>query len=324
MTSQELGRASVMIDLHRYDDAARLLSAVLASQPENGRAWCLLARAHLGGGNCAGAVQAAARASALDPADDWPYRLASTALIGLDKTGDAVSAALEARRLAAYFWRPHVCRAQAAAADGQLELAEEAASAALAIAPEEADVHMTAGAVALRRGDRTLAQRRQEAALAIDPSHHGALNELGRISLSAKDAAGAAGHFLRAARSAPSSPVFGVNSELAIRQVAIRVAAVCAACLSAGFCLIVVGLAGRPVLAAELALPLPVLTSWAVAQVRRLPPEGRRHLLRLVRAWSSVSKPSTRLRPRIPGTPVGRRGCRQADCGGVQGSNSNR
>ena len=289
----DLGRASIMIDLHRYSEAARLLSTILAGQPDNSRAWCQLSRTHLGTGNCAAAVQAADRARALDPADDWPYRLASTALLGLDQTRDAVAAALEARSVAPLSWRSHVCLAQAATADGQLELAGEASAAALAIAPEEADVHVTAGRVALSRGELTLAQQRQEAALAIEPGHNGALNELGRISLSSRDAAGAARHFLRAARSAPGNPVFGGNTELALRQVAIRVIATLAAVLAAALSLVLVALAGQPMLAAGLALTLPVLTGWAITKVWRLPPEGRRHLVRLIRASPVLSNSST-------------------------------
>ncbi len=298
----ELGRASIMIDLRRYSDAVRLLRAALASQPDSSRAWCLLSRAQLGAGNCAAAVQAAARASAVDPADDWPFRLASTALIGLDKTADAVGAALEACRLAPLFWRSHACLAQAAAADQQLELAGDAAAEALALAPEEADVHVTAGKVALSQGQLTLAQQRQETALAIDPGHDGALNELGRIRLRARDAAGAAAHFLRAAQSAPASPVFSGNSELAIGQVALRLVATAAACLAAALCLLLIGLTGRPLLAAGLALPLPVLSGRAIADTRRLPPEGRRHLFRLIRARLRAAKlsPLRRERSRDP------------------------
>ncbi|MGO8959137.1 MAG: tetratricopeptide repeat protein [Streptosporangiaceae bacterium] len=305
-TAADLRRASIMIDMHRYRDAAQLLATVLASQPDNARAWCLLARTHLGRGNFAAAVQAAARASALDPADDWPYRLASTALIGLGKTGDAVTAALEARRLAPLQWRPHICLAQAAAADGQLELARMAAAEALAIAPDEADVHVTAGKVALKRGELELAQQRQEAALALDPGHIGAVNELGRISMRSRDVAGAVGHFLRAARSAPGSPVFGHNSELAIRQVGVRIAAALAAALSAAFCLVVLALVGRPDLAVRLAPPLLVAAGWAITELWRLPPDGRRHLFRLIRAWPSIPKPSIlrRERSRSPASPT--------------------
>ena len=39
----DLARASAMLDVKRYSQAARLLAVVVAADPENGRAWCLLA-----------------------------------------------------------------------------------------------------------------------------------------------------------------------------------------------------------------------------------------------------------------------------------------
>jgi tetratricopeptide (TPR) repeat protein len=278
----ELNRASMMIELGRYGDAARLLSAVLAADPDSCRGWCLLSRAHLGNGELTEAVSAASRASALEPANDWPHRLASTALISLERCGEAVTAALEARRLGPDFWRSHVCLAQAAAADGQLELAAEAARAALALAPEQADVHVTAGKVALRRGDIAEARIYQEAALAIDPAHSGALNELGRISLRSRDTAAAADHFLRAARISPRNDVFGRNSELALRRLGLRLAAVILLALALLAAIAALAATGHWTIAGELALAEPTLAGWIVLQSRAVPRSARRHLPRLL------------------------------------------
>jgi tetratricopeptide (TPR) repeat protein len=278
----DLSRASVMIDLGRYGDAASMLAAVLARSPASSRGWCLLSRAHLGGGNGPEAVAAAARASALDPADDWPYRLVSTALIGMGQTTDAVTAAAEARKLAPHFWRSHVCLAQAATADGQHDLAAEAAATALALAPDVADVHVTAGKAALGRGDLAGARRWQESALAIEPTHGGAINELGRISLRSRDAVTAAGHFLRAARTSPGTGVFGRNTELALRRIALRLAASMTVMAAAAACLVLAARSGNVPLAIVLGLPLLLLGVRTVREILRLPPEGRRHLVRLV------------------------------------------
>jgi tetratricopeptide (TPR) repeat protein len=280
----DLSRASVMIDLGRYGDAASLLAAVLASAPASSRGWCLLSRAHLGDGNALEAVAAAARASALDPADDWPYRLVSTALIGMGQTAEAVTAAREARNLAPHFWRSHVCLAQAAAADDQHDLAAEAAATALALAPDVADVHVTAGKAALGRGDLAEARRWQESALAIEPTHSGAINELGRISLRSRDAVAAAGHFLRAARTSPGAGVFGRNAELALGRVALRLSAAATLIAAAAACLVLATLTGDGWLAVLLGLLLLPLAMRTVREIRRLPPEGRRHLARLLSA----------------------------------------
>jgi tetratricopeptide (TPR) repeat protein len=308
----DLSRASVMIDLGRYGAAASLLASVLASSPDSGRGWCLLSRAHLGAGNAPEAIAAATRASALDPADDWPYRLISTALIATGQPGDAVTTAQEACRVAPHFWRSHVCLAQAATADGQHDVAAAAARTALTLAPEVADVHITAGKAALARGELAIARRWQESALAIEPTHPGAINELGRISLRSRDAAAAAAHFLRAARTSPGTPVFGRNTELALRRVALRLTS---------SAILVAAMAAVAILAATsgnipLAMAVSALVIWlaffSARDVRRLPAEGRRHLVRLVRVrwswaghrlWMAVVH-ATAARKRSRGTPA--------------------
>jgi tetratricopeptide (TPR) repeat protein len=313
----DLTRAGLMIELGRFADATRLLTTVLAGAPDSCRGWCLLSRAHLGNGRPAEALDAARRASALDPANDWPFRLISTALISLGCGADAVPAAAEARRLAPHSWRSHVCLAQAAAAADQLELAAEAAQAGLAIAPDQADVHVTAGRVALSRGDVAEAALRQEAALAIEPTHGGAINELGRISLQLRDPAAAAEHFLRAARTSPGNGVFGRNSELALRYLAVRLARpiLLAATLCAAMGTLLAS--GHRAAAAALAPAVVVLLFWVAARIRAIPRHSRRHLPRLVRArlsgpWSAAntktSAAGTSSAPPAAAGPVGSKG----------------
>jgi tetratricopeptide (TPR) repeat protein len=287
----DLSRASVMIDLGRYGDAASLLASVLASSPSSSRGWCLLSRAHLGGGNAPEAVAAAARASALDPANDWPYRLVSTALIAMGQTAEAVTAAREARRLAPHFWRSHVCLAQAATADGQHDVATQAAAAALALAPDVADVHVTAGKAALGRGELAEARRWQESALAIEPTHSGAINELGRISLRSRDAAAAAAHFLHAARTSPGTGVFSRNTELALSRVALRLTTSAMLMVATAACLIVAAATANLPLATLFGLLLLPVAIRIAREIRRLPPEGRRHLMRMVWArWAQTAR----------------------------------
>src|ERR1700749_4067055 len=94
---QELARADAMLDKKRYDQACGVLSRLVAAEPENARAWCLLARAHLGAGRHQSAVEAANRAVTLDPADEWPHRLASNALLHTDNYPEALRAGMGAR-----------------------------------------------------------------------------------------------------------------------------------------------------------------------------------------------------------------------------------
>jgi tetratricopeptide (TPR) repeat protein len=279
----ELSRAAAMIELSRFEDAARLLAGIVASEPGRARAWALLSRAQLGAGRPGEALAAAQRAIAADPDDHWPFRLASTALVSLGRGQEALAAALEARRLAPAVWRSHVCLSQAALAAGDYGLAGVAAAQALALAPEEPDVQFTAGKAALSEGDLRRAREHQQAALAIDPEHSAAINELGRISLREQDIGGAAGYFMRAARAAPGIGIFGRNTEIALAKVLTNITVVAATVAAAG---IVLPFAGRvwPVIYLVAMVMLAGLgLSYAVYQVRGLPADGRRHLRRMLR-----------------------------------------
>jgi Flp pilus assembly protein TadD len=286
----DLSRAGMMIDLGRFGDAVRVLTTVVAATPDSARAWCLLARAQLGGGNEAGAVQAAHRASELDPADDWPHRLASTALIGLGRADDAVAAAVCARSLAPHCWRSHVCLAQAAASAGHQDLAGQASAAALVIAPGEPDVHVTAGRVALSAGDLDRARASQQAALAIDPANSAAFNELGLISLRGRDAPAAAGYFLQAVRSAPGSSVFGQNAEVALARVALAILAwaTLLAALAAGTAGL--ALAGSVPFAIVTGLLGAAVAARIGVRLRRVPGPCRRRIPRLLWPVAGLSR----------------------------------
>jgi tetratricopeptide (TPR) repeat protein len=282
-TGLDLSRAATMIELGRYDEAARLLAVVVATAPDTARAWSLLSRAQLGAGRGAEAVTAAQRAGALSPADDWPYRLASTALVSLGRSQEAISAALEARKLAPGVWRSHVCLAQAAMSAGERPLAAAAVAAALAIAPDEPDVQFTAGKVALGGGDLRGARTHQQAALAVDPGHSGAINELGRISLRERNVSAATGYFLRAARAAPGVGIFGRNTEVALAKILTSIVVPVSLLIAIGIDLQILT-SIKPVAFIATMVALAGLTSgYAVLQIGRLPAAGRRHLVRMLR-----------------------------------------
>jgi Flp pilus assembly protein TadD len=280
---QELARASAMLDVKRYDEAARLLARVVAAEPDSARAWCLMARAHLGAGRFAEAAEVANRAVALDPADEWPHRLASNALVHLGHHTAALRAAREACRLAPSYWQAHVCLAQAALAAQRLDAATNAAARARALAPNEPDVHFLSGKVSLGRGDLTAAREHQERALALDPAHSGAMNELGRIRLRRNDPAGAIRHFLSAARATPEERIYARNIDVVILRTVSRTIYV--------FTLIALVLIWVPAVTHVSRLPfaisigsLAVLAAAAFMwMVLRLPPEARRVVRRTLR-----------------------------------------
>src|SRR5260370_39283949 len=114
-----------MLDVRRFTEASELLARVVAAEPESSRAWCLMARAHLGAEHYTEAISAANRAVTLDPADEWPHRLASNALVHLGNNADALRAAYEACRLAPRYWQTHGCVAPAPPAAQRPHLARE-------------------------------------------------------------------------------------------------------------------------------------------------------------------------------------------------------
>ena len=220
--SEELARASTMLDLRRFGEASELLARVVSAEPESSRAWCLMARAHLGGERYTEAISAANQAVSLDPSDEWPHRLASNALVHLGNYPDALRAAYEACRLAPGYWQTHVCVAQAALAGQRFNVASEAATRARALAPNEPDVHFLSGKVSLARGDLAAAREHQERALALDPAHSGAMNELGRIRLRRHDTAGAIRHFISAARATPEERIYSRNIDVVLLRTVSR------------------------------------------------------------------------------------------------------
>src|SRR5580698_5948812 len=211
-----------MLDLGRYDEASTLLARLVSAEPGSGRAWCLFARAHLGADRFADAVEAANRAAAIEPTEEWPHRLASNALMHLGNHGEALRAAAESRRLAPGYWQTHVCVAQAALAAGQPAIAAAAATEARKLAPNEPDVHFLSGKVALARGDLDGARGHQERALALDPVHSGAMNELGRIRLRRHDTIGAIRHFISAARTTPGEHIYSRNIDVELLRTVSR------------------------------------------------------------------------------------------------------
>lgn len=278
--ARDLAHASVLLDLKRYEEAARLLTLIVAADPANSRAWCLLAAAHLGNGQYQEAAASASRAVMLAPSDDWPLRLVSSAQRHLGNVSAALTAANEACKLAPNEWRAYVCLAQAQlATEVDFDAAEQAATSALRLAPEEPDVHFVAGQVSFARENWKAARAHYERALALDPAHGGALNGLGRIRLRHADHSGAARHFIQAAQSAPSVSTYGWNVEVVIRRV---MGLTITAAYLAGLALLYLTLAtrvsrGTVVIGYTVAAALSA--GYAAVQLWRMPP-GMRPLLR--------------------------------------------
>lgn len=275
-TAQGLARARTLLDLKRHDEAASLLAGVVASDPGNSTAWCLLTLAHLGAGRNTDAAAAAERAIAAAPAQDWPYRLASIAQLRLDHAQAALRAAEEARRLAPQEWRCHLCIAQATLATREnFDQAAAAAAKARELAPGEPDVYLISGKVSLARGKRAEARGFQERALALDPEHVGAMNELGKIRLRQLGGAAAAHHFVQAARTAPRETVYGRNVDVAVRRAVASVIYIGSLATLALNYLAVEAHLSRAQILLGLAVILAVTAVAGAAQYLRMPAQAR-------------------------------------------------
>jgi tetratricopeptide (TPR) repeat protein len=290
----DLARASMLLDLRRYGEAAGLLASIIAAEPADSRAWCLLAAAQLGNSQYQEAAAAASRAITLAPADNWPYRLASTAQRHLGNITAALTAANEACKLAPDEWRAYTCLAQALlATEVDFKAAERAAATALRLAPDEPDAHFIAGKVSYAREEWRKARAHQERALGLNPAHSGALNELGRIGLHDGGHARAAQHFVQAAQSAPGVSTYRQNVELVVRRLITRT--IYAA--SIGSLLLMYLTTIRPTrgpIVIGYAVIVALSAGFGAIQLRRMPPQirplfrTRRVRLALAVAYGSI------------------------------------
>jgi tetratricopeptide (TPR) repeat protein len=183
-TLTELDRVQVLCDLERFIDAEQLINGVLLHEPENHRAWCLLAQCRLGRQEPEAAQDAARRAAALAPDHEWPHRLFSIAATALGQHDDAVRAAGEAVRLQPGLWQTHA--RLACAADRHPGAQVEAAAAAdraLMLAPDQPQVHLIYGTVAAGQGRRDVAEQAYRTALALDPQNSTAHHLLATLQL---------------------------------------------------------------------------------------------------------------------------------------------
>jgi tetratricopeptide (TPR) repeat protein len=179
-----LQRAGALCELRRFPEAAALLRETIAGEPQRHEAWSWLAAAELGAGNHQPALGAAERAIALDPDAEWPRRLASTALRLLGRIEESVGHAREAVRLDPGGWYTHTTLARSLAKHGpDLPEALAAAERAVALGPDRAEAHITAGVVAATAGDRAAAETAFRRALAIDPQSGVAHSELARLRM---------------------------------------------------------------------------------------------------------------------------------------------
>jgi tetratricopeptide (TPR) repeat protein len=190
----QLAHAHALCELRRFPEAVNLLREVIAAEPQGSHTWSLLAMAELGAKDLRAGLHAAETAISLAPEEEWPHRLASTALRLMDRSEESVQHAREAVRLDPDGWQTHTTLARALAQrKSNLAQARAAADRAIGLAPEQAEAYITAGAVAVTSKRRTEAETSFRRALAIDPNNSVAHTELARLQIPGRLSANAAG-----------------------------------------------------------------------------------------------------------------------------------
>ena len=217
----DLEHAAALIAMRRYPEAALSAQRILATDPHNARASCLLAQAALGMGDFDRALAVAESAIVIEPDWEWPHRLASIACSRLNNRERAIAEAQEAVRLAPDQHLTHMRLGESLLADGKIYTALEHSQRALELAPNKPDAHNLAGRVAHARGRNKEARQAYLRALEIQPDHVPSQNNLARLRLEAGGRfrgaamADAAGGFATALRSDPRNAIVRRNLELA-------------------------------------------------------------------------------------------------------------
>jgi cytochrome c-type biogenesis protein CcmH/NrfG len=218
--SVELDRAEALLNADQHRTALGVLSSHLAADPDNVHALCLISRALLGVDDAPGALNAARRASALAPGEEWPARLISVAAMRMGDYGLAAAAADESIRLAPSVWQTHQQRAQVDLVSDHVDQHTwQVVREAVRLAPNEPTTHRLMGVVALEMRDHDVAEQALRTALRLDPQDTVAVHEMARLHLKRRNLGAAAAGFADVAALDPTSTV-------AVRNLAVVAAGV--------------------------------------------------------------------------------------------------
>jgi predicted Zn-dependent protease len=183
VTDDPLGKARELCEVRRFREALGVLNRVVLSEPGQAEAWTLMTRAHLGRGENTEAVSAARTAGELSN-DSEPHRLATIAMVALERFEEAADQAAEAVRRDPGDWRNFVEQARALVRiPERMSEARAAAQNAVSLAPHKVTPHLVAGQVELAGGEIESAARAFRQVFTIDPANPNAYNELARLHL---------------------------------------------------------------------------------------------------------------------------------------------
>jgi Flp pilus assembly protein TadD len=167
----------------RFREALGVLNRVVLRDPKDPAAWKLVSGAHFGRGEYAEALTAAQTAARYS-CDSEPLRMATAALVALDRCEEAADQAGQAVRREPHDWRNHVDQARVLVnLPGRMAEARSAARVAIGIAPHMVTPHLVAGQVELAAGEVEAAEKAFRQVFTIDAANPAAYNELARLHL---------------------------------------------------------------------------------------------------------------------------------------------
>lgn len=176
-------KAEALIDIERRREAVPLLTKVIAANPQNFHAACLLARCFYELKENDEALKYAEKAIGIEPENEWAHRLRSLALGELGKKKESLKSAREAVRLAPDEPNALQTLANALLRNEKQEEAKTVAEKVLELAPDSESAHLTAGNVFLDLQYYQLAEKHFRHALEINPNSYNARNNLGIVAL---------------------------------------------------------------------------------------------------------------------------------------------
>ncbi|MCK2213827.1 tetratricopeptide repeat protein [Actinomadura sp. ATCC 31491] len=202
-TGESLERARTLLRLSRPADAERELRGVLATEPEQEMAHCLLALALISQGRAEEAAEEAREAVRLAPEHWYPHYVAGQVHLRSGRPDEAVRAAEAALAHAPEESAGWELLARAHAGAARWRPMAEAARGGLAVDPENADLAALASTAHTGLGETGLARQAAGYALRLDPESANAHLASGRAALAAGEPRAAAEHFREVLRLDP-------------------------------------------------------------------------------------------------------------------------
>jgi Flp pilus assembly protein TadD len=180
---ESMQQAEELCRQRRFREALGVLNRVVLRDPKDPEAWTLVASAHFGKGEYAEALTAAQTAVKYSCGSE-PLRMATAALVALERYEEAAEQAAQAARREPHDWRNHVEQARVLVKlPGRMAEARSAARIAVGIAPHMVTPHLVVGQVELAAGEVDAAAKAFRQVFTIDPANPAAYNELARLHL---------------------------------------------------------------------------------------------------------------------------------------------